>query len=70
MATPEEMEAAGQRAAADLATLRQEHAEAVALLAAWWKRHYLAAGHKRLGRVLLGQNERSPAPPASAESAD
>ena len=55
MATTEEMEAAAQRAAEDLEKLRREHPEAVALLADWWKRHYTAAGHKRLGRVLLGR---------------
>ena len=55
MATPEEMEAAAQRAAEDLANLRRDHPEAVALMVDWWKRHYLAAGHKRLGRVLLGR---------------
>ena len=55
MATPEEMEAAAQRAAEDLANLRRDHPEAVTLVVEWWKRHYRAAGHKRLGRVLLGQ---------------
>jgi hypothetical protein len=59
MATPDEMEAAAQRAATDLAALRAEHPQAVALIADWWKRHYLAAGHKRLGRVLLGQPART-----------
>jgi hypothetical protein len=55
MATSEEMDAAAQRAAEDLARLREEHREAVDLMVEWWKRHYLGAGHKRLGRVLLGR---------------
>jgi hypothetical protein len=54
MATQEEMDAAAQRAAADLAALREQHPEAVALLTDWWRRYYTTAGHKRLGRVLLG----------------
>ena len=61
MATPDEMEAAARRAAEDLATIREEHPQAVALLMAWWKQHYLVAGHKRLGRVLLGRDARAPA---------
>ncbi|HZU08161.1 MAG TPA: hypothetical protein VFB73_19555 [Chloroflexota bacterium] len=59
MATPEEMDAAAERAAEELAALRREHPEAVALVVDWWKRHYLAAGHRRLGRVLLGLPPRS-----------
>jgi hypothetical protein len=59
MATPDEMDAAAEQAAAELATLRQEHPEAVALITDWWRRHYTAAGHKRLGRVLVGQPGRS-----------
>ena len=59
MATQEEMETAARRAAEELAALRRDHPEAVALVVDWWKRHYLAAGHKRLGRVLLGQQARA-----------
>jgi len=55
MATTEEMDAAAQRAAEDLAKLREQHPEAVGLMVDWWKRHYLGAGHKRLARVLLGR---------------
>ena len=29
-------------------------AKAVPLLADWWRRHYMVAGHKRLGRALMG----------------
>jgi hypothetical protein len=54
MATPEEMDAAAQQAAVELAALREEHPEAVTLITDWWRRHYTAAGHKRLGRVLVG----------------
>jgi hypothetical protein len=58
MATREEMEAAAQRAAEELAKLRAEYPEAVRLVAEWWRRHYLLAGHKRLARALLGQEPR------------
>ncbi|MSQ11995.1 MAG: hypothetical protein EXR48_04800 [Dehalococcoidia bacterium] len=27
--------------------------KAVDYMAAWWKKHYLKAGHKRLARILL-----------------
>ena len=59
MATPEEMDAAAQQAAAELEALRAEHPEAVTLLTTWWQKHYTAAGHKRLGRVLVGKQARS-----------
>lgn len=56
MATPEEAEAAARRAGEELAALRRDHPEAVALVAEWWKRHYGVAGHRRLGRLLLGMS--------------
>ena len=56
MATSDEMDAAAMSAAEDLARLRDENPEAVALMVEWWKRHYLGAGHKRLARVLLGRS--------------
>jgi hypothetical protein len=56
MATSEEMDAAAKTAAEDLARVRDENPQAVALMVEWWKRHYLGAGHKRLGRVLLGRS--------------
>jgi hypothetical protein len=59
MATPEEMDAAAEQAAAELAALREEHPDAVALVTDWWRRHYTAAGHKRLGRVLVGKESRA-----------
>lgn len=34
----------------DLANVDPVHVEAVA---AWWKKWYLTAGHKRLGRILV-----------------
>ena len=56
MATSDEMDAAAKTAAEDLARLRDENPQAVALIVEWWKRHYLGAGQKRLGRVLLGRS--------------
>jgi hypothetical protein len=58
MATPEEMDAAAQEAAAELEALRAEHPEAVNLVTTWWQKHHTAAGHKRLGRVLVGKQAR------------
>jgi hypothetical protein len=58
------MEAAAQRAAEELAQLKREQPEAVTLVCAWWQRHYRAAGHKRLGRVLISQQP-APQPAAS-----
>lgn len=55
MATSDEMDTAAKTASEDLARIRAENPEAVALMVEWWKRHYLGAGHKRLGRVLLGR---------------
>jgi hypothetical protein len=56
MATTDEMDAAAKSAAEDLARIRDENPEAVALMVEWWKRHYLGAGHKRLARVLIGRS--------------
>jgi len=47
-----EMDESAVQAEAELATLP---AEAVATIATWWKNHYMKAGHKRLGRVLVKQ---------------
>lgn len=44
------MDEAAAKAKAELATLPPEH---VAHVAAWWKRHFGTAGHKRLARVLM-----------------
>lgn len=48
----QDMEAAAVQAAEDLLNLDQEAVKAVA---DWWRNHYLRAGHKRLGRVLIGK---------------
>lgn len=56
MATPEETEAAVQRATEELTALRRDHPEAITIVSEWWKRHYGLAGHRRLGRLLLGTN--------------
>lgn len=44
------MDEAAAKAKAELATFPDEH---VANVQAWWKRHFGAAGHKRLARVLM-----------------
>jgi hypothetical protein len=36
----------------DLTNLNQE---AIEVVAEWWKKWYLQAGHKRLGRILIGK---------------
>jgi hypothetical protein len=59
MATPEEKDAAAQEAVSTLEALRAEHPEAVTLMTAWWQKHYTAAGHKRLGRILAGKPART-----------
>ena len=47
-----EMDAAAKVAAAELKLV-----DTLADVQHWWKRHYLKAGHKRLGRVLLEHKE-------------
>lgn len=37
-------------AAEELKTLPAEH---VKVVADWWAKHYMSAGHKRLGRLLV-----------------
>ncbi len=44
------MDAAAEEAEKELATLDQK---AVEVLAAWWLKWYITAGHKRLGRLLV-----------------
>ena len=51
MAQPE-MDAAAEVAAKDLATLDPV---AVKAISNWLRQHYLLAGYKRLGRVLLSK---------------
>lgn len=50
-ATPADMDAAAEKAATDLSHL---DADAVKIVAQWWKDNYMKAGHKRLARTLLG----------------
>ena len=48
----QEMDFAAMDAGKELATLDQQ---AVLLVAGWWKRNYLKAGHKRLAWQLMKQ---------------
>jgi len=50
-----EMDAAAQVAEQEL----EQHLDqwSARELAAWWGRHYLKAGHKRLGRLLATRKE-------------
>ncbi len=48
--TSEQMDAAAKDAFSDLENLTDE---AVLSVAEWFAGHYLAAGHKRLGRILV-----------------
>jgi hypothetical protein len=50
--TAQEMDGKQKEAEADLGSLPTENTRAVA---DWWKRWYMSAGHKRLGRTLLKQ---------------
>lgn len=47
-----EMDKAAVEAQNELVDLDQEVVEVVA---EWWRKWYLKAGHKRLGRVLIGK---------------
>lgn len=49
----EAMDNAAKQAEADLENVPQD---AVKSVAAWWKKWYMFAGHKRLGRVLVGES--------------
>ena len=54
--TMQEMNAAAADAENDLVdVLADVPDEAVAAIAAWWKKWYMTAGHKRLGRLLMAQ---------------
>lgn len=50
-----EMDAAAEIAQTELQSMIKDLGEDLTArrLAAWWKRHYQKAGHKRLGRALL-----------------
>lgn len=45
------MDNAAKIAEEDLKSLSKE--EEIKIAANWWKRHYMAAGHKRLAKTLL-----------------
>jgi len=47
---PAQMDLAANDAEAALTDVPHEALESVAT---WWKQHYMKAGHKRLGRILL-----------------
>ena len=51
---PQEMDLAAQRAADELDRMNKE---AVKTVADWFAKHYLQAGHKRLGRVLVAKSK-------------
>ena len=53
---PAEMDAAAKAAEQDLENLT---GEAVKSLADWWAKHYLQAGHKRLGRLMVNISKNS-----------
>jgi hypothetical protein len=44
------MDGAAEEAEKDLATVDRAAIEAIA---AWWLKWYMAAGHKRLGRIMV-----------------
>lgn len=46
------MDAAAKGAKKELDELPKD---AVEVVRAWWKKHYLTAGHKRLAKALLGK---------------
>lgn len=48
---------AARIAAEELKTLPAEH---VKLVADWWAKHYMSAGHKRLGRLLVAISKGKP----------
>ena len=51
MTSPAEMDEAAKEAKADLGNCTSE--KSVSEIAAWWKKWYMTAGHKRLGRILV-----------------
>jgi hypothetical protein len=51
MADDVDMDAAAARAEKDFKVVFTEEQQKA--FAAWWNAHYLAAGHKRLGRIMV-----------------
>jgi hypothetical protein len=58
MATVEEMDKAAVNATHELLELVPE--ECIMKVAQWWRRNYLLAGHKRLGRILVAIAKQTP----------
>lgn len=51
--TNNQFDVAAAKAEEELNQLKKNlDAKTVAELAAWWKRNFMAAGHKRLGRII------------------
>ena len=48
-----EMDSAAEVAGEELVALLLGNEAAVLAVAEWWRKHYLGAGHKRLGRLLV-----------------
>jgi DnaJ-domain-containing protein 1 len=54
-----ETEVAIEQASEELAALRRSEPTAVGILAQWWREYYAVAGHRRLGRSLIGTPSRT-----------
>lgn len=54
------MDQAAEESRAALREIFKQNPKVAAPLAAWWKDNYLKAGHKRLGRVLMGEASNAP----------
>lgn len=62
MANKDEMDQGAMSASMDLEQMERDGTvtpDALAALADWWKRWYMQAGHKRLGRVLMAKQAES-----------
>jgi len=53
MATTDEMDLAAKLAEDELDTYKDDD---IALVASWFANHFMKAGHKRLGRILVAKN--------------
>jgi len=56
--TPEQMDNAAEAAREELVDMGKEIIDGIAnmplsMVTRWWKKWYLLAGHKRLGRILM-----------------
>lgn len=62
MASNTEMDEGAMSASMELEEMERDgtvSTEVLAALADWWKRWYMQAGHKRLGRVLMAKHAES-----------